>query len=63
MSKYLCLEVEPGRLVRMSPHRFGQVGNLFIFESKDWRLDLHLTDGELRIIRDLIDKRLNVKAA
>ena len=47
------------RMIRMAPHRYGQVGNLLIIEeSSGVRFDWHFSDGQLRILRDLIDKRL-----
>jgi hypothetical protein len=49
------------RHVRLSPHRFGQAGNLIIVEDDQLRLDLHLSDAQMASLGRAIAKRLASK--
>ena len=58
----IIAEVDKSRMIRLSPHRFGQVGNLIIIEESNGdRFDLHFSDGQLRVLAGLIDQRLSAK--
>jgi hypothetical protein len=59
----LILPVTPGRQVRLSPHRYGQVGNLIIIEDPSGdRYDLHFSDDDLLALYDAARTRLNANA-
>ena len=60
----IIIDVGGPRRVRLAPHRFGQRGNLIVVEHDDGdRLDLHLTDRELRTLVEAATRRLSHRQA
>ena len=52
------------RQVRIAPHRFGQIGNMVVFTDPNGdRIDIYLTDSQLRKLGREITLRLNSKDA
>jgi len=51
------------RTIRLAPHRFGQIGNMFVIEDDNGdRIDLYLSDAQVTSLVAQCVARLNVKA-